>query len=100
MIIDTKYKILDDKHVIRSDVSQVLDYCLVYKIKTGLLLYPKLTEIIDDSYQIKNTGIQIKVETINISSKDKEEFLHNLNSFKEYLLMKFINQEQDTTGVK
>ena len=50
LIIDTKYKILDDTEATRSDVSQVLDYCLVYKIKLGLLLYPKLKQQINHSY--------------------------------------------------
>ncbi len=37
LIIDTKYKILHDKEATRSDVSQVLDYCLAYNIKKLLL---------------------------------------------------------------
>jgi 5-methylcytosine-specific restriction enzyme subunit McrC len=87
LIIDTKYKILDDKEATRSDVSQVLDYCLVYKIKTGILLYPKLKDEILRTYGIKNTDIQVNLLVINISSKNKIRFLGELESFKDSLIM-------------
>jgi 5-methylcytosine-specific restriction enzyme subunit McrC len=87
LIIDTKYKIIDDKESTRSDVSQVLDYCLIYKIQLGILLYPKFKDEISRSYRIKNTNIQVNVQVINIIGKDRIEFLHKLEMFRDSLLM-------------
>jgi 5-methylcytosine-specific restriction enzyme subunit McrC len=86
LIIDAKYKILDDKDSTRSDVSQVLDYCLIYKIKTGILLYPKLKDEISKSYSIKNTDIQVKVQVINIKGKVVKEFIRSIEGFKDSLI--------------
>jgi len=86
LIIDTKYKIIDDNEIIRTDISQVLDYCLAYGIRNGLLLYPKLGREIHDDHKIINTNIRIKVETLDISSKDNENFEKCLNQFRGTLL--------------
>jgi 5-methylcytosine-specific restriction enzyme subunit McrC len=68
LIIDTKYKILDSREIIKSDVSQILDYCLVYNIRNGILLYPKMEMEFYNEYSIKNIDIKIKVKTIDISN--------------------------------
>jgi 5-methylcytosine-specific restriction enzyme subunit McrC len=54
MIIDTKYKILDERRP-QEDVSQILSYCLAEKAPIGLLIYPKFEEEIEKEYEIKNT---------------------------------------------
>ena len=90
LIIDTKYKILDDENKIsREDISQMLAYCHAYNIKTGLLLYPKFRDGIDHSYYIKNSNIEVRVDTIDISHKNRNEFFHNFGAFIDSLIAIF-----------
>ena len=42
LIVDTKYKILDEREPDADDIRQVLSDCIRYRIRNGLLLYPKL----------------------------------------------------------
>ena len=87
LIIDTKYKILDDDNkVARQDISQILAYCHAYNIKIGLLLYPKFGDRIDHSYCIKNSNIEVRVETIDISCKNRNEFFHNFDVYMNSMI--------------
>lgn len=89
-IIDTKYKTLSDENAIRSDISQVLDYCLVYEIKNALLLYPKFEEEIHSEYSIRNTDKRIMVETIDLSINGQMKFNENISKFKDTVIKKFL----------
>lgn len=73
LILDAKYKSLNDRRIIRSDVSQILDYCLAYKIRRGILLYPQYDLEFSDEYHIKNTDKIIEVRSVGIVS-DKDRF--------------------------
>jgi 5-methylcytosine-specific restriction endonuclease McrBC regulatory subunit McrC len=89
-IIDTKYKtIANEDDAMRSDISQVLDYCLVFKIKNALLLYPKIEKQIHNEYLIKNTDIRITVETIDLSFNRQQEN-ENISKFRDIIMNEFL----------
>jgi hypothetical protein len=73
--------------------SQVLDYCLAYNIRIGLLLYPKLRDEINHSYRVKNSDVEVRVAAIDISCIDKTGFLHNLDQLIDSLLNIINSQE-------
>jgi 5-methylcytosine-specific restriction enzyme subunit McrC len=90
-IVDTKYKTLDDKNdAVLPDISQVLDCCLAYKIKSAVLLYPMFKEEIHSEYLIRNTDKRIIVETIDLSVNRQMGFSENISKFRDVIMKKLL----------
>ena len=89
-IIDTKYKLLNDKDqkqygVSQSDVYQMYAYANKYKCKRIILLYPEhLSEIKSKAYKFEE-GNTLEIATVNL-----QRDLHNEKE-KENLKNKLIN---------
>jgi hypothetical protein len=72
-----------------ADITQVLSYCIRYRIRSGLLLYPKLTSQIHNEYPIRINDKETKVifaESIDISIQDRVELTSSLKSFVANIL--------------
>ncbi len=70
LIIDTKYKILDDKEIVsQSDKFQVFAYGINYNIRDIMLLYPKHLEDINSSLDLgkDENRVNLKLKSIDLN---------------------------------
>ncbi len=89
VVLDTKYKIIDQEEFKSFDLYQLLGYCEGIRLKKAILLYPKWEGVRRDIMKINNT--QIKIMTIDLSG-DIDTFKRNCHN----LINEIIDFANDT----
>lgn len=87
IVFDTKYKKKKETDNINMDIYQVLAYCKGINVKKAVLLYPEWEGecLKKDRIEVKNSGIEIRIMTINLAG-DKQTFDRNcINLVKEIM---------------
>lgn len=73
-IIDAKYKAIDEGLLKHPDAYQMLAYCAAHGLPRGYLIYAKDSGAQAVTHTVRNTGIEIVVETLDVE-KEPDELL-------------------------
>jgi 5-methylcytosine-specific restriction enzyme subunit McrC len=67
LVADCKYKRIEPVEFKNHDIYQVLAYCTALRVLRGLLIYPRHIGVVEDDLSILNTGVVIRVRTIDLN---------------------------------
>ncbi len=92
LIIDTKYKTLNDekrkKEIREGDMYQAAAYAQVYKCQRVILIYPQVGNKIQEIFKLNGIDASVEAKTVNISIDLPKDVLKIVNEFNKIVVGK------------
>lgn len=98
LIIDTKYKILNDEDrkmgLKEGDMYQAAVYAQVYKCQRVVLVYPQgiIKTPIQENFKLNGLDTKVEVRTVNLNIDQPKEILKIINELNDIMLGKVTNK--------